>query len=203
MDRLTRAGVVAVMRNMTPERVVGVVQALKDGGVTAVEITVEGEGGMESIKVIKDYFGETILLGAGTILDGATAELAIDAGSDFIVTPIVSKEAILIANKRGCVIASGAMTPTEIYTAYDAGADIVKVFPADSLGPNYLKNVKGPLGHIPLMPTGGINLTNLASYVKNGAFCVGVGGALYQYETTIEIKRAAENFMSAYQSALN
>ena len=203
VGRLQSAGIVAVMRNMTPDRVVEIVQALKDGGVSAVEITVESAGGMDSIKVVKDYFGDSILLGAGTILDGQTAEFAIDAGSDFIVTPIVVEEAIRVANKRGCVIASGAMTPTEIHRAYNAGADIVKVFPADSLGPNYLKNVKGPLGHIPLMPTGGINLDNLASYVKNGAICLGVGGALYQYEKAEEIKNAAERFMNAYRAALN
>ncbi len=200
MSRLKNAGVIAVMRNMTPEHVVKTVQALQDGGVTAIEITVENAGGLDAIKVVKEHFGESILLGAGTIVDGQKAEFAIDAGVDFIVTPIVSEEAIRVAKRRGCFIASGAMTPTEIHVAYEAGADLVKVFPADSLGPDYLKNVKGPLGHIPLMPTGGINLTNMAAYVKNGAVCVGVGGALYQYDNPLEIKDMAKKFMDAYHS---
>lgn len=201
LNRLKASGIVAVMRNMKPDRVVEIVQALKAGGLTAVEITVESEGGLEAIKVVKDHFGGDILLGAGTILDGTTAGLAIDAGADFIVTPIVSEEAIAIANERECVIATGAMTPTEILAAYNMGAEVVKVFPAGSLGPDYLKNVKGPLGHIPLMPTGGINLTNIASYINSGAVCVGVGGALYQYESKEEITNAAKQFMDVWNTA--
>lgn len=200
--QLKQAGVVAVMRKMTPDRVIDIVGALKNGGVKAVEITVESEGGMESIKVVKEHFGDSLVVGAGTVLDGSTARRTIEAGADFIVTPIVSLEAIQVANEAGCLIASGAMTPTEIHMAHEAGATIVKVFPADSLGPDYLKNLQGPLPHIPLMPTGGINLDNIGSYVKNGSICVGVGSAIYQYNTTTEIKEAAQRFITAYQRAL-
>ncbi|EGQ26469.1 2-dehydro-3-deoxyphosphogluconate aldolase [Sporosarcina newyorkensis 2681] len=202
LAQLKHAGVVAVMRKMTPDRVIEIVEALKEGGVTAVEITVEGKGGMESIKVVKDHFGDALLVGAGTVLDNPTAKQAIEVGADFIVTPIVSKEVIQVANEKDCLIASGAMTPTEIYTAYQAGATIVKVFPADSLGPAYLKNIQGPLSHIPLMPTGGINLDNMGAYVKSGAICIGVGSAIYQYDTPEEIKKAAEAFVSAYRNAI-
>jgi 2-dehydro-3-deoxyphosphogluconate aldolase / (4S)-4-hydroxy-2-oxoglutarate aldolase len=197
-DRLIESGVVAVMRKMTPEKVIGIVEGLKSAGVTAIEITVEDELGMRSIQAAKEHFKDSIVLGAGTVLDGETAKQAIQLGVDFIVTPVVSKSAIDVANRYGCFIGVGAMTPTEILTAYEAGADLVKVFPASTLGPDYLKNVKGPLGHIPLMPTGGINLENIGDYAKNGAECIGVGGALYQFETSEEIELMARKFKEEF-----
>ncbi|MED4353809.1 bifunctional 4-hydroxy-2-oxoglutarate aldolase/2-dehydro-3-deoxy-phosphogluconate aldolase [Schinkia azotoformans] len=200
-QRLMESGVVAVMRKMTPEKVVSIVSGLKSAGITTVEITVEDNGGLEAIQTVKEHFNGEILIGAGTVLDGETAKEAINAGVDFIVTPVVSKSAIDVAKRYGCFIGVGAMTPTEILTAYEAGADLVKVFPADNLGPSYLKNVKGPLGHIPLMPTGGINLNNIGDYVKSGAVCVGVGGALYNYDTEEEIAAAARKFVEEYQKA--
>ncbi|KEF39480.1 2-keto-3-deoxy-phosphogluconate aldolase [Schinkia azotoformans MEV2011] len=200
-QRLMESGVVAVMRKMTPEKVVSIVSGLKSAGITAVEITVEDNGGLEAIQTVKEHFNGEILIGAGTVLDGETAKEAINAGVDFIVTPVVSKSAIDVAKRYGCFIGVGAMTPTEILTAYEAGADLVKIFPADNLGPSYLKNVKGPLGHIPLMPTGGINLKNIGDYVKSGAVCVGVGGALYNYDTEEEIAAAARKFVEEYQKA--
>ena len=200
-QRLMESGVVAVMRKMTPEKVVSIVSGLKSAGITTVEITVEDNGGLEAIQTVKEHFNGEILIGAGTVLDGETAKEAINAGVDFIVTPVVSKSAIDVAKRYGCFIGVGAMTPTEILTAYEAGADLVKIFPADNLGPSYLKNVKGPLGHIPLMPTGGINLNNIGDYVKSGAVCVGVGGALYNYDTEEEIVAAARKFVEEYQKA--
>lgn len=200
-QRLMESGVVAVMRKMTPEKVVSIVSGLKSAGITTVEITVEDNGGLEAIQTVKEHFNGEILIGAGTVLDGETAKEAINAGVDFIVTPVVSKSAIDVAKRYGCFIGVGAMTPTEILTAYEAGADLVKIFPADNLGPSYLKNVKGPLGHIPLMPTGGINLKNIGDYVKSGAVCVGVGGALYNYDTEEEIAAAARKFVEEYQKA--
>lgn len=202
LTQLKQAGVIAVMRKMTPDRVVDIVGALKDGGIKAVEITVESEGGLESIQVVKEHFGDSLIVGAGTVLDGLTAKQTLAAGADFIVTPIVSLEAIQVANEADCLIVSGAMTPTEIHTAHKAGATIIKVFPADSLGADYLKNIQGPLPHIPLMPTGGINLDNIGSYVRNGSICIGIGSAIYQYNTTDEIQEAAETFLDAYQNAL-
>ena len=202
MERLTESGIVAVMRKMTPEKVVGIVDGLKSAGVTAIEITVEDEAGMRAIKKVKEHFGESVLLGAGTVLDGETAKEAINLGVDFIVTPVVSKSAIEVANRYGRFIGVGTMTPTEILTAYEAGADLIKIFPASTLGPSYLKNVKGPLGHIPLMPTGGINLSNIGEYVKSGAVCIGVGGALYQYDTPEEIEAMARKFKDEYTKNL-
>lgn len=199
-QQLQKAGIVAVMRRMKPQTVVEIVSALKRAEVTAVEITVEHPDGYACLEVLKKEFGSAILLGAGTVLDTETAKRAIESGADFLVTPVVKTDVIALANRYGVLMAAGAMTPTEILTAYEAGADVVKVFPADTLGPDYLKNVKGPLGHIPLMPTGGINLSNIADYLRQGAICVGVGGALYQYETAEEIERAASQFVQMYRS---
>lgn len=202
-EKLTESGVVAVMRNMTPETVIDIVEGLQSAGVTAIEITVENEEGINAIKAVKNHFQEEILLGAGTVLDGETAKEAISAGVDFIVTPVVSKSAIDVANRYGCFIGVGCMTPTEMLSAYEAGADLIKVFPAGNLGPSYLKNIKGPLKHIPLMPTGGVNLENIGEFVKSGAVCVGVGGALYQYDTVEEIKTMAGKFKEEYLKSIN
>jgi len=200
-QRLQESGIVAVMRRMKPQNVAKIAAALKSAGVTAVEITVEHPDGFASLEVLKKEFGNGLLLGAGTVLDAETAKRAAEAGADFLVTPVVKTDVITLANRYGLLVAAGALTPTEILTAYEAGADIVKVFPAETVGPQYLKHLKGPLGHVPIMPTGGINLENLAEYVRNGAVCVGVGGALYQYETAEEIEREAAKFVSAYQNA--
>jgi 2-dehydro-3-deoxyphosphogluconate aldolase / (4S)-4-hydroxy-2-oxoglutarate aldolase len=136
-QQLTDSGIVAVMRNMKPDKVLEIVEGLKSAGITAIEITIENEAGLLSLKKVKDHFKDEIVLGAGTVLDGETAKEAINAGVDFIVTPVVSFEAIAVAKRYGCFIGVGAMTPTEILSAYQAGADIVKVFPADSLGASY------------------------------------------------------------------
>lgn len=197
IQKLQESGIVAVLRNMTPSKVIGIVDGLKSAGVTAIEITVENREGLESIKTVKDHFGTEVLLGAGTVLDGETAMEVIRLGVDFIVTPIVSFEAIQVANRYGCFIGVGALTPTEIFRAYEAGADLVKVFPADSMGgAAYLKNLQGPLGHIPIMPTGGITLENISQYQNSGALSVGVGSALYKYDTVEEISEVAGKFRS-------
>ncbi len=202
MDKLAASGIVAVMRKMTPEKVIDIVGGLKSAGVTAIEITVEDEAGLRSIQAVKAYFNGDILLGAGTVLNAESAKKVIELGVDFIVTPAVSKSVIELANENGCFIGVGAMTPTEILTAYELGADLVKIFPANNLGPSYLKNVKGPLGHIPFMPTGGINLNNLGDFVRSGAVCVGVGGALYQYESIKEITEMAKKFKEEYRKSM-
>lgn len=199
-SRLAEAGIVAVMRRMKPASVVEVVAALQRAGISAVEITVEHPDGLASIRRLKEEFQDGMLLGAGTVLDAETAKSAIDAGADFLVTPVVRADVIAMANRYGLLVASGAMTPTEIVTAYELGADIVKVFPAATLGPDYLKHVKGPLGHIPLMPTGGIVLGNMEAYLRSGAICVGIGGALYQYDTPEQIEQAASKFVMHYRS---
>ncbi|QOV10113.1 bifunctional 4-hydroxy-2-oxoglutarate aldolase/2-dehydro-3-deoxy-phosphogluconate aldolase [Viridibacillus arvi] len=201
--RMKEAGVIPVMRGMKTATVIDLLQALYEGGLKAVEITIEGDEGLDSIKVAKEHFKDKLLVGAGTILSGADAQASIDAGADFIVTPIVVEGAITVAKENNCFVAIGAFSPTEIATAYSLGADIVKVFPANTLGADYLKNVKGPLPQIPLMPTGGIDLSNIQSYFNNGAICVGVGSAIYKFNTAAEITAAAREYVQAFESAKN
>lgn len=140
--RMKEAGVIPVMRGMETATVIDLLQALYEGGLKAVEITIEGDEGLDSIKVAKEHFQDKLFVGAGTILSGADAQASIDAGADFIVTPIVVADAITVAKENDCFVAIGAFSPTEIATAYSLGADIVKVFPANTLGADYLKNVK-------------------------------------------------------------
>lgn len=130
------------------------------------------------IEKLKNEYGGRVLVGAGTVLDAETAKRAIEAGADFIFSPIVDEATIEMTIRYGKISIPGVMTPTEIVKAYQAGADILKIFPASSLGPNYLRELKGPLGHIPMMPTGGVSLDNVQEFIKNGAVAVGVGSTL-------------------------
>lgn len=202
-QRLQEAGIVAVMRHMKPDTVIPIVSALRRAGIDAVEITVEHPDGFAAIERLKQAFPEDLLLGAGTLLDAESAKHAMNAGADFLVTPVLKEEIIQVSNRYGLLHIAGAMTPTEILTAFEWGADIVKIFPAESLGPSYLKHVKGPLGQIPLMPTGGIGLKNMGAYIKNGAICIGVGSELYRYDTPEEIEQAAAQFVKTYQQIIN
>ncbi|GGH88057.1 2-dehydro-3-deoxyphosphogluconate aldolase/(4S)-4-hydroxy-2-oxoglutarate aldolase [Pullulanibacillus pueri] len=169
---------VAVIRGTTQETILPTVQALKDGGVNILEITAETPGFLAIIEKVKHQFGQEVLVGAGTVLDPETARAAIMAGAEFIFSPTVNSETIRITKRYGKVSIPGAMTPTEILSAYEQGADLIKVFPANIMGPRYLKDVHGPLPHIPLMPTGGVGLDNIREYFDNGAVAAGLGSAL-------------------------
>lgn len=178
LQGLVESGLVVVVRRPKASQMPEIAEALVEGGAGAIEITVDTPGVYEMIRQIKMKYGNRILVGAGTVLDAQTAKTAIDAGSDFIFSPIVDEETIHMTNQYGRISIPGVMTPTEIVRAYRAGADLLKIFPGRSLGVNYLKELIGPLGHIPMMPTGGVNLDNVAQFIKNGAEAVGVGGAL-------------------------
>lgn len=181
--KIEELGIVAVVRKIDVEIVDDVVDALVEGGIQILEITVDSENSFETMNRLKKRYQERVLVGAGTVLDKETAKTAIDANADFIFSPIFDKELIQLTNKYGRISIPGVFTPTEIVQAYSYGADILKVFPATNLGPKYFKDLKGPLGHIPLMPTGGVNLENMADFVANGAVAVGIGGALFEKET--------------------
>lgn len=178
LDRLLRDRLVAVVRTDSAERLNDVVAALIDGGVTVVEITLTIPEAIPAIRRLADTFGSRILLGAGTVLDANTCERAVEAGAAFVVSPVFRPAVIDVAKRRGVLVMPGAYTPTEILAAWDAGADVVKVFPADALGPTYFKAVKGPLPHVRLMPTGGVDLTSVKPFLDAGACCLGVGGKL-------------------------
>ncbi len=169
---------VAIIRGVPSHQILQVAQALYTGGIRIVEITVDTPNVLQVIEQVRKEYDGKMIVGAGTVLDAETARAAIMAGSQFIFSPTVNENTIKIAKRYGVISIPGAMTPTEILTAYEFGGDIVKVFPATALGANYLKDVKGPLPQIPLMPTGGVQLDNMSDYFEVGAVAVGLGSAL-------------------------
>jgi len=173
------SGVVAVMRGADADTVVEVAAALEAGGVTAFEITADNPDAMEMIAAVSAAFdGSEAIVGAGTVLDSETARAAITAGAEFVVGPTFDPGVVETCNRYGVPVAPGVLTPTEALTAYEAGADVAKVFPASSVGPGHLESIAGPLPQIPLMPTGGIDADNVADYIEAGAAVVGAGSAL-------------------------
>jgi len=171
-------GVVAVLRADRPDALVQVAHALGSGGIGAVEITMTTPGALDVIGECADRLGDEILLGAGTVLDPETARAAILAGAEYIVTPTLNPDVITLCRRYDKIIIPGALTPTEILTAWECGADIVKVFPATAVGPRYFKDVKAPLPQIELMPTGGVDLGNAGDFIRAGACAVAVGSNL-------------------------
>ena len=181
-DSITREieahGIVAVIRMKEPDRLRAVIDALAAGGLRALEVTMTVPGAIELIAQIAPTLPRDFLFGAGTVLDADTASRAIDAGARFIVSPVFRKAVIDACHRRDVPVMPGCLTPTEILDAWDAGADIVKVFPATTLGPGYLKDVRAPLPQVKLMPTGGVTIDNAGDWIKAGAVAVGVGSAL-------------------------
>jgi 2-dehydro-3-deoxyphosphogluconate aldolase/(4S)-4-hydroxy-2-oxoglutarate aldolase len=178
LQRILTCGIVAVVRFNDPAPLVKVVKALAEGGVSVAEITLTVPDALEVIRTAKRELGHQVLLGAGTVLDSETARAAILAGADFIVAPTLNLEVIKLCGRYDKVVMPGAFTPTEVLTAWEAGADIVKVFPADVVGPAFFKALRGPLPQIKLMPTGGVDLTTAGEFLQAGAVCLGVGGQL-------------------------
>jgi 2-dehydro-3-deoxyphosphogluconate aldolase / (4S)-4-hydroxy-2-oxoglutarate aldolase len=171
-------GVVAVIRMQDPTRLAAVVEALAAGGVRAIEVTMTVPGAVELIRGLAPALSGDFVLGAGTVLDADTAERVIDAGARFVVSPVLRTGIIAAAHRRGVPAMPGCFSPTEILTAWDAGADIVKVFPATALGPGFFKDLRGPLPQVKLMPTGGVTIDNAGDWIRAGAVAVGAGTAL-------------------------
>ena len=178
LQQVLDCGIVAVVRAPDGTQLVEVVRALADGGVTVVEITMTVPDALDVLRQVRRTLGDRVLLGAGTVLDTETARAVLLAGAEYIVTPTVNVEVIRLCQRYDKLIMPGAFTPTEILTAWEAGADIVKVFPAEVLGPAFFKAVRGPLPQVRLMPTGGVDLTTAAAFLKAGACCLGVGSQL-------------------------
>src|SRR6476659_6399292 len=178
LRQILDSGIVAVVRSPDSQQLVEVVRALADGGVTVAEITMTVPNALEVVRQVRQALGDRVLLGAGTILDPETARAAFLAGAEYIVSPTLNLDVIRMCRRYDKVVMPGAFTPTEILSAWEAGADIVKVFPADIVGPAYLKAIRGPLPQIRLMPTGGVDLNTAEAFLKAGACCLGVGGAL-------------------------
>src|SRR5580693_5376994 len=182
LRRVLDCGIVAVVRSPDSEQLVEACGALADGGVTVVEITMTVPGALQVLGRVRAALGDRVLLGAGTILDPETARAAILAGAEYIVAPTLNLEVIRLCRRYDKLVMPGAFTPTEILAAWEAGADIVKVFPADVVGPAFFKAMKGPLPQIRLIPTGGVDLTTAAAFLKAGACCLGVGSQLVEPE---------------------
>lgn len=177
LSQILETKIVAIIRGANPKDVLQIAKALQDGGIKALEITINSPKALSVIEEVTDQVGENVLIGAGTVLDAETARAAISAGAKFIISPTVDIETIKMTKRYGIVSIPGAYTPTEILTAYQSGGDIIKVFPASS-GVQYIKDIRGPLAHIPLMPTGGVNLENIKEYQKAGAVAFGIASAL-------------------------
>ncbi len=189
-ERLWHNGILAILRGFNEQQANDAAQALLEAGITAIEVTADSPGSWRVIDTLKTKDAR-LIVGAGTVLDTETARQAIEAGADFLFSPVVRPEVIQIAHRYGRMAIPGAMTPTEVLLAVESGADIVKLFPAGSLGVSYLKELRGPFPYIPFIPTGGITADNAASFIEAGAVAVGMGGALIKKEW-VQTKNFAE-----------
>ncbi len=200
-------GIVPVVRTTSAETAVKAIEAIYRGGIRSAEITMTVPGAIRALEKVADLFGDKIVLGAGTVLDPETARICMLAGAQFFVTPSLKMATIEMANRYSKVICPGALTPTEVLTAWEAGADIVKVFPCGNVGgPKYIKALKGPFPHIEMVPTGGVNLETAGEFLKAGACAVAVGGELVdakliQQGKYDEIEARARQYLAVIQKA--
>lgn len=178
LRRLLSGGVIAVLRLTSADLLPDVARALIAGGVTSIEVTMTTPDALEGIARLTRELGNEAMIGVGTVLDAQTCRKAIEAGAEYVVSPGFDDSVHQATKERGKLSLPGAMTPTEILRAWNAGADVVKVFPSTALGPGYFKDVLAPLPHVRLMPTGGVDATNIGDWLKAGAVCVGAGSNL-------------------------
>lgn len=196
VEALVDAGAIAIIRMQNAQKLMRTAEAIRKGGVTAIEITMTTPKALRLIEETATAFAddEEVLVGVGSVLDGPTAQQAINAGAQFAVSPILSADMIETCHRYDVPAVPGAYTPTEVAQAHELGADIVKVFPASTVGPDYFGALKGPMPHVKLMPTGGVSLENAGQWIEAGACAVGVGSALLdeqaitneRYETLTE-----------------
>ncbi len=200
-------GIVPVVRTTSAESAILAIEAIYNGGIRAAEITMTVPGALKALEKVAGKFGDKIVLGAGTVLDPETARICMLAGAEFFVTPALKLATIEMARRYSKVICTGALTPTEVLTAWEAGSDIVKVFPAGAVGgPKYIKALKGPLPQVEMVPTGGVNLETAGEFLKAGACAVAVGGELVdpkliksgQYD---EMTKLAQQYLAAIAKA--
>jgi 2-dehydro-3-deoxyphosphogluconate aldolase/(4S)-4-hydroxy-2-oxoglutarate aldolase len=178
ISSLTNPGIIAVVRAQKAEQVLPLSEALLAGGVVAIEITMTTPNAIEAIREASQKLGTKALIGVGTVLDAKTCRAALAAGAEFVVSPICRPEFVRIAKTARRPVMLGAYTPTEAQLAHEAGADFIKIFPADGLGPGYIKAIRAPLPHLRIVPTGGVDVQNVADFFKAGCAAVGVGSSL-------------------------
>ncbi len=205
---LTNPGIIAVVRAQKAEQVIPLSEALIAGGVIAIEITMTTPNAIEVIRDARKKLGERALIGVGTVLDEKVCREAIEAGAEFVVTPICRTEFVAIARAADRPIMLGAYTPTEAQTAHEAGADFIKIFPADALGPGYIKALRAPLPHLRIVPTGGVDVHNVGDFFKAGCAAVGVGGSMVTAKMLQEgdwagLTRLAREFVETARKARN
>ena len=187
LHSIIQIGVVPVVRTGSAETAVRAIEAVYRGGIRAAEITMTVPGALRALEKVADEFGERITLGAGTVLDPETARVCMLAGAQFIVTPVLTVATIEMARRYSKVITAGALTPTEVLAAWEAGADIVKIFPCGAMGgPKYIRALKAPFPQIEMIPTGGVTLETTADYLQAGACAVAVGGELIDSKNIAE-----------------
>ena len=206
LQRVLDGGVVAIIRAASGEQLVSVAEALYAGGIDVIEVTFTVPGVLDIISGVRDSLGDKILLGAGTVLDPESARAAMLAGAEFVGCPTGNLDVIRMCRRYDKLVMPGALTPTEVVTAWEAGADIVNGCPADVGGPNYLKALHGPLPQVKLLPTGGVDLETIGGFFEAGACAVGLGSALVEKQAVADgdmdrIRTQAEAYVAAVQAA--
>jgi 2-dehydro-3-deoxyphosphogluconate aldolase/(4S)-4-hydroxy-2-oxoglutarate aldolase len=204
--RLTDPGIIAVVRAQKAEQVIPLSEALLAGGVIAIEITMTTPNAIAAIRDARQKLGERALIGVGTVLDLDTCRSALDAGAQFVVTPVLRPEFVPVVHAADKPVMLGAYTPTEAQSAHEAGSDFVKIFPADTLGPGYIKGIRAPLPHLRIVPTGGVDVQNVGDFLQAGCAALGVGSSLVsakilQDANWPELSRKAAEFVAATRQA--
>lgn len=205
--KIVEIGVVPVVRAASAAQAIAAAEAVCAGGISVVEVTMTVPGAVEVIAQLVKTMGSAVIVGAGTVLDAASARRCLDAGAQFLVSPGFDLETVKLAKSEGVLIMAGALTPTEVITAWNAGSDFVKIFPCGNVGgAKYIKSLKGPLPQVPMVPTGGVNLNTTAEFIQAGAAAVGVGGELVlasalKSGNTREITELAKQYVSLVREA--
>ena len=198
-SQIMSEGLVAIVRVPRPELTLPLAKALVAGGVRAVELTMSIPNALEAVRTIDRELGDEILLGVGTVIDDDTCRAAIDAGAKYVISPVTKPSMVAAAHALDRPVMLGSYTPTEAQTAHEAGADFVKLFPADTLGPSYIKSLLAPLPHLRIVPTGGVNLDTMEAFLAAGSAALGTGSALLKKEIIAgenwgELERLAKRF---------
>ena len=205
--RIADVGIIPVVRASSAHQALLAVEAIRAGGISIVEVTMTVPGAIEVIGQLAKTAGSEVLIGAGTVLDAKTAQQCLDAGAEFLVSPGFDAQTVKFAREKGILVIPGALTPTEIIMAWNAGGDLIKIFPCGAVGgAKYIKALKGPLPQVPMIPTGGVNLDTAADFIFAGAEALGVGGELVSASAlksgkTNEITDAARRFVAIVREA--
>ncbi len=205
-QRIQQCGVIAIVRTKSSGQLLEIAEAIRAGGIDVIEFTMTTPNALQTISQVADKSGDDVLLGAGTVLDPETARAAILAGARFLVSPSLNLRVIEMCNRYSVIAIPGAFTPTEIVTAWEAGADFVKIFPATPVGPGYIKDLLAPLPQLRLVPTGGVSLENTGDYIRAGAAAVAVGSNLVGKKLVDEkrfdqLRETAQKYVAAVRGA--